>query len=193
MLAKKKLSITTKLKRLGACEEAVTFSKGFKSAQTAWDACERGDWMLWLIGRKITCAPWTDGRKKILACAMDCAETAKNLWPAAKRDAIAGHMTTLRRWIKGKATTDEAIEARQGLHDGGGTAAAGDIYADAACDAVGAVAGDDVHESAYYAVAYYAVAYAAAAYGAGPKEAGRIKILKRCAVIVRKHFPKPPK
>lgn len=62
---------TRKLKKLGACAEAIAFAKGFETPQEAWDACERGDWMLWIIGRTINCEPWSDGRKPLLACALD--------------------------------------------------------------------------------------------------------------------------
>ena len=39
------------IKKLGACEEAVLDAHNFKTSQELWDNCERGDWMLWLIGQ----------------------------------------------------------------------------------------------------------------------------------------------
>lgn len=36
------------LARLGAGQEHLTWASGFASAQEAWDACERSDWMIWL-------------------------------------------------------------------------------------------------------------------------------------------------
>jgi hypothetical protein len=41
------------IKKLGACEEAVKDAHNFKTSEELWAACKRGDWMLWLIGRKI--------------------------------------------------------------------------------------------------------------------------------------------
>jgi hypothetical protein len=40
------------LRELNACDEAVAFSEKFGSDyQAGWEQCERGDWMLWLIGK----------------------------------------------------------------------------------------------------------------------------------------------
>ena len=46
------LTLTARLKRIGACEEAVAWVRAGKYAtlQAAWDVCERPDWMLWLAG-----------------------------------------------------------------------------------------------------------------------------------------------
>jgi len=38
------------LEKLNACSEAVAYARGFSTLQDAWNACERGDWMLWLVG-----------------------------------------------------------------------------------------------------------------------------------------------
>ena len=55
---------TKKLKKLQACEEAVEWASQQKSFPSAWEACERGDWMLWLAyklridDRKLTMAKY---------------------------------------------------------------------------------------------------------------------------------------
>jgi hypothetical protein len=36
---------------LDACREAQTWAAAYVDAQTAWDACERGDWLLWILAR----------------------------------------------------------------------------------------------------------------------------------------------
>ena len=38
-----------RLKQLSACAEAVTWARDHDSLQAAWDACQRGDWMVWLL------------------------------------------------------------------------------------------------------------------------------------------------
>ena len=38
-----------KLRRMGACREAVEFAKKFKTLQAAWNACRNPDWMQWLL------------------------------------------------------------------------------------------------------------------------------------------------
>ena len=37
-----------KLVKLDACKEAVIWAKDFPTVAEAWNACERGDWMIWL-------------------------------------------------------------------------------------------------------------------------------------------------
>ena len=55
---------TEKLEKLNACEEAVEWASQQKSFPSAWEACERGDWMLWLAyklridDRKLTMAKY---------------------------------------------------------------------------------------------------------------------------------------
>ncbi len=36
------------------CDEAVRWALRFPTAQEAWDACERGDWMFWLLEKLLT-------------------------------------------------------------------------------------------------------------------------------------------
>ena len=40
----------TMLRAVGACAEAVKWSRDYPDLQSAWDACPRADWMLWLCG-----------------------------------------------------------------------------------------------------------------------------------------------
>jgi hypothetical protein len=37
------------LKALGACEPSITWAGQFSTAREAWNACEHGQWMRWLI------------------------------------------------------------------------------------------------------------------------------------------------
>ena len=66
------------LESLNACEEAVDYAKGFATLQSAWDACARGDWMLWLIGRTIDLSDESALRTFTLAKAR-CAKLAYHL------------------------------------------------------------------------------------------------------------------
>ena len=61
-----------KLKELGACKNAVEWADKFTTAQEAWDACERGDWMLWLLG-KLSGSPRSKSRKKLVLASVKCA------------------------------------------------------------------------------------------------------------------------
>jgi hypothetical protein len=42
-------TLQTKLKELEACDEAIEWAKDYDTLQQAWDNCQRGDWMIWLI------------------------------------------------------------------------------------------------------------------------------------------------
>lgn len=154
------------LRKLGACHDAIEWL-GDRSIEEAWPVCERADWMLWLIG-KIVCRsepwrePWSDDRKPLVACAMECALTAKKHWPKDRASEIGNAVKVVLDWTKDKATTEQAKEARAVL---------------LRCSAY-----------AYAASAAAACAYAAYAGGVG----GVAKALKAQAKIVLKHYPQPP-
>jgi hypothetical protein len=40
-----------RLRQLHACSEAVEWARTQPDLETAWENCERGDWMLWIAGR----------------------------------------------------------------------------------------------------------------------------------------------
>ncbi|MCF8218756.1 MAG: hypothetical protein K9J21_07215 [Bacteroidales bacterium] len=61
------------LKKFDSCKEAIEFTKNYESFEAAWNACQRGDWMLWIAQRLKV-----DHRKLTLAKAL-CAETVIHL------------------------------------------------------------------------------------------------------------------
>src|SRR5205085_3388088 len=198
-------TLVAKLTSIEACREAVEFAERFDNEQTAWDSCPRGDWMLWLLGRINKSTPWSDGRKPLLGCTLECAETVKHLWPEKQKDKIEEAIATLRRWIAGTATKEEAQAARRSLCDADAADAAyaadAAAYAADAADADTADAAADAADAATYAA--YAAAYAAYAAAAADAAnaanaaadaayaaytAARIKNRKQCAAIILKHF-----
>ncbi len=63
----------TEIEKYRPCEDAIEYRKQFKTFKEAWEACPRGDWMLWLAAKlKI------DNRLLTLAKGR-CAETVKHL------------------------------------------------------------------------------------------------------------------
>jgi len=69
------------------------------SAQEIWDACERGDWMLWYAGH-------ASDRRLVVRAACLCAREALIYIPAGEdRPRIA--IETAERWTLGEATIDE--------------------------------------------------------------------------------------
>ena len=169
----------TPLEKLNACSEAVEWARAQPSRQVAWDKCERGDWMLWILDR--TCKLNSPTHRKLVVTTCACARLSlKYVTKGERRPLIA--IQTAERWARGLATIQEvrmAAYAANAVAAGGGAAAAA---AYAAVDA----------DAAYAAVA---AVVAADAYAAVDADAWVVRknTLKRCAIIVRKYFSKPPK
>ena len=165
------------LVELNACSEAVDWCRTQPDLATAWAACERADWMLWLAGR--LSGPAGDPRRITLALACaDCAETV----PQSPGDAEC--LRVVRAWASGTVDIDEVRTASASASSAAYAAAADDA---AAAAANAADAADDAA-----AAAAYAAAYAAAAYADDAWPAAKTAHLKSMCEIVRRHYPEPP-
>jgi hypothetical protein len=165
---------TDALLTLDACNTALQWARTQPDYATAWATCERGDWMLWLAGR-LAGKLGTKSRKRLVAAALDCAKLA---WPHVRRRdraVVQACYDTTARYLRGEATIAEVRAAA----DAAAYAAA--AYAAAANAAAAA--------DAYYAAA---AADAAAAYAA-VANAERVRVLRQCADLVRRHYPTPPR
>ena len=108
------------LTELGACREAVEWSKAYGAdTQKAWNECQRGDYLLWILCKHSTSGPWSDDRKPLIACAVDCALTAKHIWPhlwsGMEAEQISAIVHGLQAWTKGEVTTEQAKKAMEEL------------------------------------------------------------------------------
>jgi hypothetical protein len=139
------------LENLGACREAIKFSLQFNTSEEAWNACERGDWMLWLA-KKLK----VDNHKLTLAKGM-CANTVIHLMKDQRsKDAVKASIDF------GNGLIDEIELAA--------AADAADAAAYAAADAAAAAADAAAADAAAYAdAAADAAAYADAAADARKK------------------------
>ena len=167
------------LRSKGACSEARESAKG-KDLETVWATCERGDWMLWLLGKMCETKGWPDRKQLVLSCCA-CAAKALKYVPKGEnhpREAIR----IARLWVRGKATIEEVRQAYAASASAASPAAA---YAAAAYAAAAYAAAAYAHRLRYAAYAAdnaYAVAYAASA-------DARQKSLKESARIVRRMIP----
>lgn len=101
-----------------ACPEAVKWSQSYGTDyQRAWDECQHGAWLLWILGKGVKSQPWSDDRKPLLACALDCACTVEHLWPDKRRKTVGDIVATLRGWIEDGMTIEEAKKATLGLQE----------------------------------------------------------------------------
>ena len=126
------------LVRLGACREALEFARKFPDAQSAWDACERGDWMLWWYGR-VAGPPGDDSRRPLVLAACACVRLRPKNTSGRVRDQAQQTIETAERWArggKGAPSLDEVFAAADAAY---GAAAA---YAAYGAVYVAAVAAD---------------------------------------------------
>ena len=129
----------TYLENLDACSEAVKWAKDYPTLQQAWNNCDRGDWMLWLVGKQ-SGPPETKSRKKLVLAACKCARLSLKHVPKGERRPIKA-IQTAEKWANG----DSSITL-QDVRNASDAAYASDAADDAA-----------------YAAAYAAYAAAAAA------------------------------
>ena len=60
------------IKKMGACEDALNWGEQYETIDKAWAECERGDWMLWLLGKQ-SGEPGSESRKMLALAACQCA------------------------------------------------------------------------------------------------------------------------
>ncbi|MCK5022761.1 MAG: hypothetical protein KAS04_01175, partial [Candidatus Aenigmarchaeota archaeon] len=107
------------LRKLGACPQAVEWAKDYPTLQQAWNNCERGDWMLWLVGKQ-SGPPKSKSRKKLVLTVCKCARLSlKYVTKGEKRPLKA--IQTAEAWANG----DSSIS----LQDVRNAYAAADAYA----------------------------------------------------------------
>ena len=150
----------TEIEKYHACQEAVEYRKQFDTFEQAWNACPRGDWMMWIAAKA-----GVDKRTLTLAKGL-CAETVIHLM--MDKRSVKAVQTTI-TYGKGEAT-DQELAAAAATADAAAWAAAYTAAADA--DAVAyaaaytAATAAATADAAAYAAAYTAAAADAAAYAA---------------------------
>jgi hypothetical protein len=180
-------TVIRKLQKLNACQSALDWLAQQQTVEQAWRDCKDPQWMLWLLGR-LSGKPGSAKRRKLVLCACDCAATAPNM-PAVGKRALRVARAYARRkpGVTLEMVTDAAAYAAVAAAR---AAAANAAAANAAYAAVSAAAAYAYAAARAARAASYA-AYAAASYAA--YAAAREKTLARCANIVRKHYPTPPR
>ena len=159
----------------GPCPEAIVWLRTQPDFETAWANCQRGDWMLWLLGR--LCRTIED-RKILVRTACACARLSlQYVPPDEQRPRIA--IETAEAWANRMAgvTIGDVRNAAHAAH------AAYAAYVAYVADAASVAA---VYASyASVAAAYAYDAASAASYAASQH------VLAQCAEIVRKHYATP--
>jgi hypothetical protein len=155
-----------RLTDLGACQEAQDWASKFRTEQAAWEACQRGNWMLWLL-KRMSGPVNSESHRKFTACKCACARLGlhlyENKYPNDKRPRTA--IESAEQYSAGQSYNADTAAAYAAAH------AAANAAAYAAAEAAADTA---------------AAAEAAAAYAA---EAARVKMLATCADEIRKIVP----
>jgi len=183
------VTYTEYLKSINACGEAISAAEG-KTAQQAWDTCERGDWMLWLAG-KLSGEPGCDRRRRLVLASTECARLA---WPYVKeqdKQVVQACYETAEQWARGEnGITLEVVEAAAWAASAASAAAVDAAWAAVAAAWAAWAASAAAVDAASAAWAASAAAVDAARTAAGA--AAMVATLKQCAVIVRKYYPISP-
>jgi hypothetical protein len=94
------MKTVTILKRLKACQGAIEWAEGYPDLQAAWDACPRGDWMLWFLSRQKM--PLRGAKHKAFIRVIMGLESRNSCkCSACTRDRKASHKA-LKAWLAGK-------------------------------------------------------------------------------------------
>jgi len=187
------------LKPLRACELSIIWSNAYDSPKTAWAACNRGDWMLWVAG-KLSGPPGGKKRKPLVAATCACARLGlKNISAGPLRRQMSRVLKVAEAWAHGQASRGDAREAAADAH------AAAKKIKDQWYDVPNSVrripwkivqvtssvaSAVDTVNSIFYAAAIAAIK--ATDIAGGRINSGRIN-LSLFADIVREHYPNPPK
>lgn len=132
------------ISKYSPCREALVWRKQFATAEEAWQACTRGDWMLWIASKV-----GVDTKKLTLAKAL-CAKTVIHLM---KDERSIKAVKIAEKFGNGLATIKELNDAY---------AAYASAYAAYAATGAAYAAAGAAAASAYDAYDAYAAAYAAA-------------------------------
>src|SRR3990167_2456904 len=130
------------LENLNACHKSIKWLSGVDNIQQAWEQCERGDWMLWVL------ANLKADRKKVVLSACGCARLSLRFNPDER---VLHAIETAEAWTAGKATLADLDRATWAV----------EAAAEAAGAAVKAAWASEVVEAAWAAGASEAAAWAA--------------------------------
>jgi len=196
---------TRELVKLDACQEAVDWSQQFETFEEAWSRCERGDWMLWLMGKRAG-EPDSDSRRQLVLAACQCARLALPYVQKGEERPLKA-IETAEKWarrednitLKDVEAAAHAAYAAHAAARAAANAAYAAVYAVSAADAA-ANAAANAGANAFYAAhaaaraaanAAYAAVYAVSAAANAANAAARLDVLKQCADILREYFPLP--
>jgi len=188
-----------------ACSDAREWAQTQDSFVTAWAACRRGDWMVWLLGILIGRVQAVK-RRRLVRCVCDCVEQARSCVNMPRTTAFDGCLRAARGWARGDGTTLAGVRVAANIatyYADSRTCpnATANAFAHIAVASVADIALNSRSEAGRLAVlasgAVVAVASAASRADASSSRDDynlrNARSLLESATIVRKHYPKPPR
>ena len=172
------------IKKHDACVEGYKWSKQFDDPSAWWDAFDRGDWMLWVIGHTVG-PPESASRKKFVLTACQCARLALPYVQKGENRPLKA-VETAEAWARGENNillSDVRAAAYAAVH-----AAADAAHAAHAVTHAAVYAAANAAANAVYAAAYAAYAADAAVYAADAANAADAAVKKQIADIVRENY-----
>ena len=92
----------SQLNRLGACREALEWGNQHDTLGDAWAKCERGDHMLWLLGR-LSGAPNSASRKQVVLTTCQCGRLSLPYATNQDKPILAHTYEVAEAWARGEA------------------------------------------------------------------------------------------
>ena len=110
------------LKTIRACESGQEWADGQADYKTAWDTCERGDWMIWIASKQLA------DNRKLTGAKAECAGLVEHLM---KDERSVNAVRVAERFGRGEATEEELRVAADAAYAAAAYAAAyaADAYA----------------------------------------------------------------
>ena len=96
-------------KKYHACYDATEWVRQFNTWAEAWDACQRPDWMLWLMGEKDIGDAKT---LRLFAC-----RCVRDVWPLLTDERSRNAVEVAERFANGEASREELWTARDAALD----------------------------------------------------------------------------
>ena len=180
------------LTKLNACEDAVEWASQHKTLQAAWDACPRGDWMLWLAGT-MSGAVGSPARRKLVLATTECARLSLKYVRECDRAVVLKCYETAEAYGRGEdgVALGDVSSAALAVHTAYVSVSAPAYASSGAAAAYAAMAAYAGYASSVAAYAGGAACGACTACDAG--SVARKSVLAECANIVRTHYPKVPR
>jgi hypothetical protein len=102
------MTLKRQLIALGACKDATDWAKDYRTLGDAWQNCQRGDWMLWLVAQTLGKEQNSSGRKRLVFAACQCARLGLPYTTDAR---VLAAIEVTERWAIGQTSIQEVRDA----------------------------------------------------------------------------------